>query len=70
MSTEPDASTQTEDGPATLPPEPAVRYITPAPEDYESTPPLRDLTWPVIWVLVAVLLWSVVSNAGWSMPGH
>ena len=54
-----------------IPPVPAERHISPAYEDYENTPPLRDLLWPVLWVLVAVLLWSVVSNLGWTdFVGH
>lgn len=49
----------------TLPPEPAVRSISPAPEDYASPPPMSRLLWPLFWTGAAILLYAVVSTLGW-----
>ena len=48
-----------------LPPVPAVRYITPAPEDYENPPALGNLLWPIVWVGIAALCYLAVEAAGW-----
>lgn len=42
------------------PSEPRVRHITPAPEDYASSPPARALAWPLSWIALAVALWTVL----------
>ena len=46
-------------GPAEFPPVPAVRSITPAPEEYALPPPGTGLLWPVVWLLVAVVFVGV-----------
>jgi hypothetical protein len=56
--------------PHALPPEPARRAITPAPEDYATTPPVRDLVWPLLWAAVAVALVLGVRAYGWNVPAH
>ena len=48
-----------------LPPAPAVRHITPAPEDFENPPAIRNLLWPLVWIALAGLCWKVVEAAGW-----
>lgn len=59
----------TDDGPATLPPEPVVRSITPAPEDFATSPPLGAFVWPLLsMVLMGVLLYlhaTAVAAHGW-----
>ena len=42
------------DGPAEIPPEPAVRSITPAPADYAQPFPGPGVAWPIVWLLVAI----------------
>ena len=49
-----------------LPPEPAVRSISPAPEDFASRPGVAQWGWPLFWVAAAVGLWLVVRAAGWT----
>ncbi len=51
-----------------LPPEPEVREITPAPEDFEHPPALINLVWPVFWIVVIGVLASVAYCAGWIEP--
>jgi hypothetical protein len=46
-------------GPAEFPPVPAVRSITPAPEDYALPTPGAGLLWPVVWLLVAIVFVAV-----------
>ncbi len=54
-----------------LPPEPAQREITPAPEDFENPPPFVNLGWPVFWIGAIVVLASVAYCIGWVEPiGH
>lgn len=48
-----------------LPPAPATRHITPAPEDFENLPPLLKYLWPIGWIVLCVLIWVSFSNAGW-----
>ena len=54
------------------PPAPAVRSITPAPEDFENPPPMRNLWWPVFWIGVATVLifalHNVLASDGWPVP--
>jgi hypothetical protein len=46
-------------GPATIPPEPVERSISPAREEYEKPYPGPGIAWPFVWLGVAVLfLWS------------
>lgn len=52
-------------GPVEIPPVPAERSITPAPEDFRHLPGPGALLWPVVWVGVAALLLSVLLKAGW-----
>lgn len=66
------------DGPAPSPeaheppPAPVVRSITPAPEDFATLPPMRNLWWPVFWIGVATVLifalHNVLSSEGWPVP--
>lgn len=53
-----------------LPPAPAVRTITPAPEDYAQRPSAAAYLWPLGWMAVAVALWKIVEALGWTpFPG-
>lgn len=62
----PAADTPTEDGHAhALPPEPAVRHVTPASEDFENPPGFANYIWPVFWVLLIGGLVGVVCAGGW-----
>lgn len=49
-----------------LPPEPAVRHVTPAPEDFANPPGFANYIWPVFWVLLICGLVGVVCAGGWS----
>ena len=50
-----------------LPPEPRMRHITPAPEDYATQPASRSLLWPLFWAALAFVLWIVVYGGGWQV---
>lgn len=53
---------QHDDGqPATFPPEPAGRHITPAPEDFANPPRLTSLLWPVFWIAAIGIFWAVIA---------
>jgi hypothetical protein len=54
--------------PHALPPEPTERSITPAPEDFATTPPFASLMWPVAWAALAALLIVCVRAHGWHVP--
>src|SRR5687767_1511333 len=56
--------------PHALPPEPARRLITPAPQDFARTPPLRYLLWPLVWAAVVVTGIRSVRAYGWHVPAH
>ena len=62
--TEP-ASDEQDTGPATLPPEPAERWITPAPEDFQSAPPALSFAWPIVWCAIAFFCWRTLACGGW-----
>jgi hypothetical protein len=58
-------------GPAEIPPPPAVRWISPAPEDFAGTPLFRHLVWPVVWAVVFLYLHAAVRGSGWTAhDGH
>ncbi len=46
---------------ADLPPAPAARAITPAPEDYEGATPPAMIAWPLLWMAAAVAVWVVLA---------
>ena len=50
------------------PPAPAVRFITPAWEDYAGRTPVLRLLWPVAWLAALVLLAAALSARGWHEP--
>lgn len=52
-------------GHAELPPAPAERSITPAPEDFRNLPGPGALLWPVLWVGLAALLIAFLLRGGW-----
>jgi hypothetical protein len=52
-------------GPAEIPPEPAQRSITPAPEDFRNLPGATSLAWPVLWMALAALLIGTLLCGGW-----
>jgi hypothetical protein len=54
-----------EHGHAALPPEPAERHITPAPEDFRNLPGPSALFWPFLWIGIAILLIAALRSAGW-----
>ncbi len=56
--------------PHALPPEPASRFISPAPEDFAATPPVRNLMWPFAWAAVVLVAWLAVRSYGWRVPEH
>jgi hypothetical protein len=59
------------DGPAEIPPEPAVRSITPASGDYAQPFPGAGIAWPVVWLLVAMaFLWSTTRWHGEVETAH
>lgn len=41
-------------GPAEIPPEPAARSISPAPEEFALPFPGRGLLWPLVWLGVGL----------------
>jgi hypothetical protein len=50
---------------AEIPPEPAVRSITPAPEEYAQPWPGAGLLWPLVWTAVCGgFLWSTTAWHG------
>jgi len=53
-----------------LPPEPRTRDISPAPEDYEGASPPRHFTWPLAWMLAAMLLAGALLAQAWPVFGH
>lgn len=56
---------------AELPPAPAQRHITPAPEDFENLPGPGALLWPVVWMGLGALLIVVLLRGGWpAFHGH
>jgi len=50
-----------------IPPVPAQRSITPAPEDYANLPGARDLIFPLAWLAIAALLVSYTLGGGWGV---
>lgn len=48
-----------------FPPEPAVRHVTPAPEDFDNPPGFANYVWPIFWVGVIGVLVAVVCAGGW-----
>jgi hypothetical protein len=55
---------------AELPPEPEVRHITPAPEDFENPPALSRYLWPIFWAALAAVLYLVAAHRGWMPAGE
>lgn len=56
-----------------IPPVPAQRHITPAPEDYANLPGASALVFPVAWCVLAGLLIAALLGAGWGLhhgDGH
>ena len=65
------AVADTHHGPAEIPPAPAVRSITPAPEDFQNLPDPSAMLWPLLWIGLAILLVSGLLCAGWHLwAGH
>jgi hypothetical protein len=56
-------------GPVEIPPAPAERSITPAPEDFRDLPGPTALAWPVLWMGLAALLVMSLLCGGWT-PFH
>jgi hypothetical protein len=52
-------------GPAEIPPAPAQRSITPAPEDFEHLPGPTALAWPLLWMGLAGFLAASFLCGGW-----
>ena len=55
--------------PQALPPAPAVRHITPAPEDFENPPAFASYIWPIFWCGLAGVLISLLYCYGWHDVG-
>jgi hypothetical protein len=53
-----------------LPPEPSVRHITPAPEDFENQPAPLLYLWPVAWMGLGTALAALLWARGWPLFGH
>ena len=50
--------------------EPAVP-ITPAAEDYETSPGMPKLLWPLVFFAAADVVWLIVQSNGWTTyAGH
>ena len=47
----------------TIPAEPTVRSITPAPEDFATPPTLPTYIWPTFWMAVSIAL---ILGLSWS----
>lgn len=60
-----DDATTEDHGSSELPPPPAVRHITPAPEDFENPPPFASYLWPLFWCGLAGVLIVVLAAYGW-----
>jgi hypothetical protein len=54
------------------PPAPAVRHITPAPEDFARLPGAGALAWPTLWIVLAAVVIAALLSGGWHdrTPGH
>jgi|GEM_PF-6014071 len=50
-----------------LPPVPAPRHITPAPEDYVNLPGASALVWPLLWCVVVGVLIALLLGLGWGL---
>lgn len=50
-----------------IPPAPAVRSISPAPEDFINLPGARALAWPLTWLVVAFLCMVALLAGGWAL---
>jgi len=58
-------------GKAEIPPAPAVRSISPAPEDYATRPSFLQVLWPVAWLALTFALLVFVQGQGWpAFGGH
>jgi hypothetical protein len=57
-------------GPAVLPPAPATRSISPAPEDYERPFPGPGLLWPLVWLVLAIVLWKGADRSTGTVVTH
>jgi hypothetical protein len=56
-----------------IPPAPAVRSITPAPEDFVNLPGPSAVIYPVLWMALGALLVVTLLSGGWSLhnqQGH
>lgn len=58
-------------GSAEIPPAPAQRSISPAPEDFVNLPGPAAMAWPFLWIGIALLLIVSLLAYGWHpWAGH
>ena len=60
-----DDATTDDHGAHEIPPAPAVREITPAPEDFENPPGFANYVWPLFWCGLGGVLIAVLLAYGW-----
>ncbi len=66
-----DESAADDHGAHEFPPVPAVRHITPAPEDFENPPGFANYVWPIFWCGLAGVLIMILGCYGWhEVAGH
>lgn len=50
-----------------IPQAPAVRSITPAPEDFVGLPGPSGFSWPLLWLVLAAIAVAVLLAGGWQL---